>query len=145
MLFSNLSQVSHQMLQLQVISEKKKDANAVCCTATNVSLINLLNAYSSGMRSQALALLAFVRAGDTGPLVEKLVNHVASEGGDSAAVFWSSSSTKLVRVIAMAEYDTSRGSTNPDLALTVKSGQTTLLEVCPNLHALCKYLLTFRI
>lgn len=88
-----------------------------------------------GMSSQALALLAMVRSGDTGPLVEKLVNHVASEGGSSAAVIWSTASTKLLRMLAMAEYDVLKGSNSPDLALTVRSGETTVLEVCLNSDA----------
>ncbi|GMH43110.1 hypothetical protein BSKO_11032 [Bryopsis sp. KO-2023] len=86
------------------------------------------SAAKASAKNQALALLVFVRAGETNPLVEKLVNHVANEDSGSSVFFWTSPSATIVRMLAMAEYDQSRGSTSPDLDISARSNENTLLE-----------------
>lgn len=85
--------------------------------------------YFAGISSQALALLAFVRAGETGPLLQKLASYVSNQGSGSSVFFYASSTTKIYTMLSLAEYDQSKGSTDPDLALTVNSASTVLMEV----------------
>ncbi|CAD7704742.1 unnamed protein product [Ostreobium quekettii] len=82
----------------------------------------------AGLMGNALALLAMTRAGaETGPFGEKLANYVASPPAGKFAYF-ANYIEKLAVMLALGEYDASRGSTDPDLELDVTSGEVSLLQ-----------------
>ena len=83
----------------------------------------------AGVTGNSLALLIMTRSGVSGgPLREKLANFVASAPADRFCYFVNHIE-KLVSMMALGEYDMSRGSADPDLQLKVRSGDTNLLEV----------------
>lgn len=84
-----------------------------------------------------LALLAMTRANESvGPLREKLANYVASPPAGQFTYFVNYIEN-LVAMIALGEYDASRGSTDPDIELTVVSGELAIMQVggCFSLHS----------
>ncbi|GMH44476.1 hypothetical protein BSKO_12428 [Bryopsis sp. KO-2023] len=68
------------------------------------------------------------RAGVSNPLIEKLANYVGSPpvGAYGFRVF--SNFDKVTAMIALRSYDRSRGSTLPNLSLSVRSGETVLMK-----------------
>ncbi|GMH34411.1 hypothetical protein BSKO_02245 [Bryopsis sp. KO-2023] len=73
-------------------------------------------------KTQALILLVFIRSGESGPLIEKLANFVATPSR------WYNSEATIFGNLALTAYDEAAGSTEPDLDLTAKSGDITLLQ-----------------
>ncbi|KAK9809200.1 hypothetical protein WJX72_011244 [[Myrmecia] bisecta] len=91
--------------------------------------------YPAGLESQALALLAAnqVLSGNTtaNPLVEKLANYVAARQGYNGAgpiPFAFGGELAAAAMLALQEYDLSKGSILPDMTLQVQSGNVTLLN-----------------
>ena len=69
------------------------------------------------------------RAGaSAGPFREKLANYVASPPA-GRYTFFQNHIEKLISMMTLGEYDLSRGSTDPDIELVVRSGDLSLLEV----------------
>lgn len=90
-----------------------------------------------GNVGNALVLLAMTKAGSERPLLSELAGYVAAPpvGRNHFRVF--SNFDKLVAMIAIRQYDISRNSTIPDVKLSVKSGESTLLDVSPPISKSC--------
>ncbi|GMH46152.1 hypothetical protein BSKO_14120 [Bryopsis sp. KO-2023] len=78
--------------------------------------------------ANSLVLMAMTRAGVSNPLIEKLANYVASPPVGEYGFRLFSDFDKTTAMIAMRDYDRSRGSTMPDVSLNVRSGEVVLLE-----------------
>lgn len=90
---------------------------------------------SPGLAGNSLALLVMTRAEQSaGPFLEKLANYVASPPSGQFTYF-NNYIEKLIVMMALSEYDLSRGSTDPDLQLSVRSGDSILLEVRCSLNS----------
>ncbi len=94
------------------------------------------SASGAGLEDQALALLLLLRSGATHQLLPKLAAYVASPGvtaGGSGRVplFVCGVSYRAqgLAVLALSEYDRSRGSAQPDLDVSAAANGLQILEV----------------
>ncbi|GMH44461.1 hypothetical protein BSKO_12413 [Bryopsis sp. KO-2023] len=78
--------------------------------------------------ANSLVLMAMTRAGVSNPLIEKLANYVGSPFVGEYGFRRFSDFDKTTAMIALRIYDRSRGSTMPDVSVTVRSGEVVLMN-----------------
>ncbi len=96
--------------------------------------------HAAGLEDQALALLLLLRSGATHQLVPKLAAYVAnpttSTGGGPYPLWvcYPSYRAQGLAVLALSEYDRSRGSAQPDLDLSARANGMVVLQVGSTQH-----------
>ncbi len=90
---------------------------------------------AASLEDQALALLLLVRTGSKIPLLPQLAAYIANpttvSGGGTGAVFVCPPSYRAqgLAVLALSEYDRSRGSAQPNLDLSARANGLIVLQV----------------